>query len=200
MSPLNPKRNTQFDLAGLRVKELPTIAESHVRERQQNSQDPLVSKPHLQKRRRSRSPQDQWAAKRAGIRDYDYGVRDASPWESYRKIYELKFDHFVTVAVENESPSRQVVPNESSSRLVIVKKLSGAESKEELKMINSIRHNKIVMVLEIFRFENAFYIVLERISISLTQIVASPPYPGERELAAIAGQVYLTYNGSQNIS
>lgn len=56
-------------------------------------------------------------------------------------------------------------------------------------MIHSIRHDHIVTVLETFRFEGSFYVVLERMAISLVQIVASPPYPGKQELAAILGQV-----------
>jgi serine/threonine protein kinase len=62
-----------------------------------------------------------------------------------------------------------------------------SNSQVELKMIHSIRHNHIVSVLEIFRFENSFYVVLERMTISLVQIVASSPYPNEQELVAILG-------------
>ncbi len=43
-------------------------------------------------------------------------------------------------------------------------------------------------VLETFRFEGSFYVV-ERMAICLVQIVASPAYPGEQELAAILGQI-----------
>ena len=34
-------------------------------------------------------------------------------------------------------------------------------------MVRSIRHNKIVNILEIFYFEGIFYVVLERMNISL---------------------------------
>ena len=44
-------------------------------------------------------------------------------------------------------------------------------------MIHSIRHDHIVTVLGTFRFEGSFYVVLERMAISLVQVVASPPYP-----------------------
>ena len=46
------------------------------------------------------------------------------------------------------------------------------------------------MVLETFRFEGSFYVVLERIIISLVQIVASSPYLDEQKLAAILRQMY----------
>lgn len=74
-------------------------------------------------------------------------------------------------------------------RIVVKSFAAGSDSQEELQMIYSLRYNHIITVLETFRFEGLFYIVLERIAISLVQIVASPPYPGEQELAAILGQV-----------
>ena len=46
-------------------------------------------------------------------------------------------------------------------------------------MIYSIWYDHIIIVLEIFRFEGSFYVVLERIVISLVQIVVSSPYSGE---------------------
>lgn len=58
-----------------------------------------------------------------------------------------------------------------------------------LEMIHDVRHDNMVTVLETFLFEGIFNVVLEHIPISLVQIVASPPYSGEQELAAILGQV-----------
>lgn len=42
-----------------------------------------------------------------------------------------------------------------------------SNSQVELEMIHSIRHDHIVNVLKIFRFEGSFYVVLERMVISL---------------------------------
>ena len=67
--------------------------------------------------------------------------------------------------------------------------LAGADSQQQLEIIRSIRHDNIMTVLETFSHEGFFHVVLKRIPISLVQIVASPPYPGEQELAAILGQV-----------
>lgn len=106
-------------------------------------------------------------------------MKDGSPWDSYRLIFQHKFVHFVTVAVRKESPRKRV----------IVKNFSGRDFPRELEMIHSIRHDKIVTVLETFRFDGSFHVILERVAISLLQIVASPPYPGEEGLAAILGQV-----------
>ena len=189
----NPNRNTQFEMEGLRGagQSTPvTEPESHAIEGQQTLQDHSLLKKKAPKRKRSLSPQTRGALKKPGISIYDHGVKDGSPWESYWKIFQLKFDSFVTVAVQKEPLRKRVV----------VKRLSGPEIKEQLQMVRSIRHNKIVNVLETFRFEGTFYVVLERMSISLTQVVASPPYPGEQELAAIAGQVYWSNENSRSTS
>lgn len=151
--------------------------EGYVTAGQQRLQDRQVLKKNAPKRKRSLSPPKAGVVKRPGIQ-YK-GMKDASPWESYWKIFQLKFDRFVTVAVRKE-PLR---------KCVIVKRFSEPDSQEELRMIHSIRHNHIVTVLKTFRFEGSFYVVLERMTISLVQIVVSPPYPGEQKLAAILGQI-----------
>ena len=180
MNSPNPNRNTQFEMEGLTGLEQSTSLpepEGHVTAGPQRLQDRQVLKKNAAKRKRSPSPQRAGVVRRPGIR-YK-GMKDASPWESYWKIFQLKFDRFVTVAVRKE-PLR---------KCVIVKRFSEPDSQEELRMIHSIRHDHIVTVLETFRFEGSFYVVLERMATSLVQIVASPPYPGEQELAAILGQV-----------
>ncbi len=91
--------------------------------------------------------------------------------------FQLKLDRFITVAVRKEPLRKRVV----------VKSFSH----EKLYMLHHIRHDNFVAVLESFNFEGSFYVILERMNISLVQIVASPPYPGEQELAAILGQVDL---------
>ena len=60
-----------------------------------------------------------------------------------------------------------------------MKTFSERSSQEDIQMIHRIRHDNIVNVLETFRFEGSFYVVLERMAICLVQIVASPAYPGE---------------------
>ena len=58
-------------------------------------------------------------------------------------------------------------------------------------MLHHIRHDNFVAVLESFSFEKFFYVILERMNISLVQIVASSLYFDEQELTAILGQIAL---------
>ena len=91
------------------------------------------------------------------------------------------------------------VRKEALRKCVILKRFSESDSQEELRMIHSIRHDHIVTVLETFRFEGSFYVVLERMIISLVQIVASPPYPDEQKLIVILSQIYPVNVKSRSI-
>lgn len=82
-----------------------------------------------------------------GVRPYDFTLKDASPRHSYWRVFQLKFDGFVTVAVRKE-PLR---------KCVVVKTFSERSSQEEIRMIHSVRHDSLVSVLEAFRFEGSFY-------------------------------------------
>ena len=182
MSSQNPNRNTQFRLEGLigleHCTSLPKPA-SHVTEGQQRLQDRQVLKKNALKRKRSLSP-SRMIGNRLGIHIEYREMKDESSWDSYSKVFQLKFNNFVHVAARKRS----------SRKCVLVKSFATISNFQvELKMIHNIRHDHIVSVLKIFRFESSFYVVLERMIISLVQIVASPPYLDEQELIVILGQV-----------
>jgi len=168
------------DLRGAEQPTLATEPRGNVTEPERHFQDHSVSKNKGPKRKRSLSPQRIGVDTRLGIREYK-GMKNESPWKSYKKVFQLKLDRFITVAVRKEPLRKRVV----------VKSFSGPDSHEKLHMLHHIRHDNFVAVLESFSFEGSFYVILERMDISLVQIVASPPYPGEQELAAILGQVDL---------
>lgn len=172
MNSAKTNRNTLFRMEGLTGAEpvaSPTEPEGYV------TKEP----PNDLKRKRTRSPPRRMGM-RPGVQVEYKGMKDGSPWNSYSKSFQVKFTEFVTVAARNRG----------RRKCVVVKSfVAGEGSQQQLEMIHSIRHDNIVTVLETFRHEGSFHIVLERIHISLVQIVASPPYPGEQELAAILGQV-----------
>jgi hypothetical protein len=60
---------------------------------------------------------------------------------------------------------------------------------ETLHVYRQLDHRNIVTALEAFTTDSRLYIVLEHMPLSLEQIVRSPAYPNERQLAAILGQV-----------
>lgn len=119
-------------------------------------------------------------AVRAGVRAHEYvEIKHESPWKSFQKVYELKFDNYNTVAI------RKALPCE----VVTVKGFTESEVDEKLDMLQRIRHENFVAFLGSFQFEQGSYAVLEHVPVSLAQIVASPPYPTELQLAAMLGQV-----------
>ncbi len=178
------KRDTLFNMRNLReVEQFTLTTESHdnVTESKQHFQNHSISKNKGSKRKRFLSSQRIEIDTRLEIREYK-GMKNKSSWKSYKKIFQLKLDHFITVAVQKESLRKRV----------IVKSFSKSDSHEKLHMLHHIRHDNFVVVLESFSFKKFFYVILERMNISLVQIVASSLYFDEQELTVILEQIDLT--------
>ena len=108
-------------------------------------------------------------------------IKHDDPWKTYEKGYDLKLDQFVTVATRKAPLHGKVA----------IKVFRGREANRKLDMLHRICHERFVSLLEVFEFQKTWYAVFEHVVISLTQVVNSPAYPTERQLAAIVGQVSL---------
>ena len=108
-------------------------------------------------------------------------VQHGIPWKIYEKGYDLKLDQFVTVATRKAPLHGKVA----------VKTFAGRDANRKLDMLHRVRHERFVSLLEVFESDTAWYAVFEHVVTSLTQVVNSPAYPTERQLAAIVGQVSL---------
>jgi hypothetical protein len=71
----------------------------------------------------------------------------------------------------------------------MVKTIPVQNAEEGIEQLRRLRHENILAVSETFAFEQIFYILSERLQISLDDDVASPKYPKERELVCIVWQV-----------
>lgn len=105
-----------------------------------------------------------------------------SPWRTYEKGYDLKLDEFVTVATRKAPLCGKVT----------IRKFGDQDAARKLDMLRKVEHERFVALLEIFDYEKTNYVVLEHVSVSLTQVVNCAAYPTERQLAAILGQVWST--------
>jgi hypothetical protein len=103
-----------------------------------------------------------------------------TPWESYEKRFDLELGGWITVA--GKKPRRK-------GQVVAVRMIPNVE--KDLDRIQQLRHENFVSVHEIFAFESSFYIISERMQISLDHVVASPAYPDESELASIVWQASM---------
>lgn len=106
-------------------------------------------------------------------------VLKGTPWESYEEKYDLNLGGWITVA--GKKPR--------TGQVIAVRVIPNGE--EDLYRIQQLRHENFVSVYEIFAFESSFYIISERMQISLDHVVASPAYPDESELASIIWQVSM---------
>jgi hypothetical protein len=107
-------------------------------------------------------------------------VLKGTPWVSYDECYNLELGGWITVAGKK--------PREMGE-IVAVRSIPNVE--EDLYRIQQLHHENVVLVYEIFTnpFENSFYIISERMLISLENIVACAKTPDEAELASIIWQV-----------
>ncbi|KAH7305373.1 kinase-like domain-containing protein [Rhexocercosporidium sp. MPI-PUGE-AT-0058] len=116
-----------------------------------------------------------------------------SPWKTYEKIYDVELGGLVAVAVRKAGPVE----------LVHVRAFETQAATKTLYVYRQLQHQNIVTALEAFTTDDSLYIVVEHMPISLEQIVRSPAYPNERQLAAILSQVvtgvaYLATEGFEH--
>jgi hypothetical protein len=107
-----------------------------------------------------------------------------SPWEKYEKVYNVELGGPVEAALRKGPPVK----------LVHVRAFPTQAAAKTLHVYRQLQHRNIVTALEAFTTDDALYIVLEHMPLSLEQIVRSPAYPDERQLAAILGQVSFRHS------
>ena len=107
-------------------------------------------------------------------------MRAEDPWARYRKVYEIMIDDFTTVAIRKDKSYEPVIVRSFREDRAPTTKT---------KRLHEIRHENLLALLESFSFEGYRYLILERVSVSLVEVVASPHYPTVHELTAVLGQV-----------
>ena len=107
-------------------------------------------------------------------------IIDDSPWSFYKKIYGLRLgeDDIVTVA-ERKGISCDVVA---------IRRFSGAGTDKQIEMVRLIQHKNFITAHEIYKFDEAYYVIFEHMPLSLQEVAANP-YLNQPKLAAIMGQV-----------
>jgi hypothetical protein len=105
-------------------------------------------------------------------------ITPGSPWERYIERYELNLDHHI-----------YIVSDKSSLDTFMMKCLEGPDAAEKVAMLERVQHRSFLPMLECFNFANSYYSVFPHMAMPLSQVIHSPPYPDELELAAVLGQV-----------
>lgn len=99
------------------------------------------------------------------MKAYEYvETKSEFPCKSFQKIFKLKMNDFVTIA------TWQTFLYE-----IIIGKTFKTHSK--LNMLQQIWYKNFALFLKAFEFQECFYTILQHITIFLTHIVASSPYP-----------------------
>lgn len=106
-------------------------------------------------------------------------VKYESPWTTYKKGYELKFDRYITVAVRRTPYSGRVV----------IKDFDVRDASYKLGILRKISHERFVTVLEVFQSGAKVFAVFDHSFTSLKQVVDSAAFPSRKQLTAILSQV-----------
>ena len=92
-----------------------------------------------------------------------------------------------------------IIASQGNARLVAVREFSGRDAAQKIQMLRRICNTQFLSFLDCFSSEGSRYVVFEheisreeKFSITLRQFSLIAPYPTERQLATILGQVRMT--------
>lgn len=105
-----------------------------------------------------------------------------APEKEYRKLYKLQFGDSPYFSVAQDANSSQ------HGQLVIIQKLFGNDTEDQVRSIRQIRHPRFLVCQEMFSLEGSSAIAFEFMPLSLAEL-AGNPLLDELILASILGQV-----------
>lgn len=83
-----------------------------------------------------------------------------------------------------------IVRKKGSSEYFTARRLYKDNADNILTQLNEMRHESLIAAIEVFTEGDNVYIVADKMLLSLTQIVKSPPFPSAEEIGIIMGQVW----------
>ncbi|KFY97779.1 hypothetical protein V500_01918 [Pseudogymnoascus sp. VKM F-4518 (FW-2643)] len=123
-------------------------------------------------------------AAQSGVSVLDRTVQFESPWARFCEKFELNLGGYVSI-VADRSPPYDVF---------MVKRLEGPDAAQKVRMLRRVRHQNFHNMVDCFSFEGSHYAVFQHLPVTLDNIVYSPPYPTELELAAALAQIVKGLN------
>lgn len=108
-------------------------------------------------------------------------THNISPWTDYKKSYDLRLGIGirVVVAVQKNFPYDEVT----------VREFSDFNFEDKLRVLKENQHPNIVSILDILRYEEKTYVILEHLPLSLHHLGQSRLPLDDIRLAAIIGQI-----------
>jgi hypothetical protein len=118
-------------------------------------------------------------AAQSGASVLDRTVQFESPWHRFCEKFELNLGGYVSIVADRSPPYD----------IFMVKRLTGPDAVQKVRMLQRVRHQNFHNMVDCFSSEGSHYAVFQHLPVTLANIVYSPPYPTERELAAALAQV-----------
>jgi hypothetical protein len=121
-------------------------------------------------------------AAQSGVSVLDRTVKFESPWLRFCEKFELNLGEYVSIVADRYPPYD----------IFMVKRLKGPDAARRVRMLERVRHQSFHNMVDCFSFEGSHYAVFQHLPVTLDNIVYSPPYATELELAAALAQVRPT--------
>ncbi|KFX95975.1 hypothetical protein V490_03611 [Pseudogymnoascus sp. VKM F-3557] len=118
-------------------------------------------------------------AAQSGASVLDRIVQFESPWARFCEKFELNLGGYVSIVADRSPPYD----------IFMVKRLKGSDAVQRVRMLRRVRHQNFHNMVDCFSFEGSHYAVFQHLPVTLDNIVYSPPYPTELELAAALAQI-----------
>ena len=109
-------------------------------------------------------------------------VRDESPWEKFNALREINRGGQTLAAHTKESPCK----------MVIVKRITSPHLMN-IKNLGERRHENLVALLEVYKFENVLFAVMEYTVVTLAQVIAIPLKLAENHVSCVCSQVSVLH-------
>lgn len=112
-------------------------------------------------------------------------VRDENPWERYNVLREINRGGQAQAAHTKGSPCR----------MVIVKRITSPHLMN-IKHLGERRHDNLVALLEVYKFENMLLAVMEYTVVTLAQVIAIPLKLLENHVSCVCSQVSVSHTST----
>lgn len=106
-----------------------------------------------------------------------------SPWKSYKKLFALQFGNSLHYTV-----AEKTTITSGMTCVVLMKKIEGSKDDHSMRLIETIKHDRFVPVVEVFPAKKACFVAFEFFPISLAEFTGNP-LMNELILASILSQV-----------
>ncbi len=117
-----------------------------------------------------------------------FKMKNEFSWRTYDEDYDLRVDELVIMTKKKRSSSK-MTESDSASTVIAIRKLSDSSRNVNLFTLLRVQEEYFVKCIKTYEFKVDLYVILEHMSISLVQVVATFVHSRETHVTAIVEQI-----------